>query len=93
MGLHHRAYEESLSGGYDPLKPRIMKGLTEALARADLHEVHQIQQHEISGANQSLFPYTPDLVMGYHGKKLGLSLLNDNNVMRDTGKADGRTAQ
>jgi hypothetical protein len=32
------------------------------------------------------------MVVGYHGQKVGLFLLNDNNVMRDTGRPDGRTA-
>ena len=30
--------------------------------------------------------------MGYHGQKVGLFLLNDTNVMRDTKTPDGKAA-
>jgi len=30
------------------------------------------------------YPYTPDVVMGYKGSKLGVFVLPEINVMRDT---------
>ena len=84
-------YEEGEAARYDPLKPRILGALAEALTKSDLSDLHQIQQNEMGRANESLYPYNPDLVMGYHGQKVGLFLLNDNNVMRDTRNPDGKT--
>ena len=40
-------YEEDSHANYDPLKPRIMGALSEALTRSDLHDVHQIQKNDI----------------------------------------------
>ena len=60
-------YIEDRQGNYDPLKPRIMGALANALTRSDLHEIHQVQQNDVERQNQAIYPYTPDMVLGYHG--------------------------
>lgn len=39
--------------------------------------------------NPEKYPYSPDVVMGYKGSKLGVFVLPDTGVMRDTHRADG----
>ena len=38
---------------------------------------------------KDLFPYSPDLLLGLDGQKVGIYVLNDDEVMRDTLKPDG----
>lgn len=39
--------------------------------------------------NKHMFPYQPDMIIGYKGFKIGLTLSNSINTMRDTFKPDG----
>lgn len=39
--------------------------------------------------NPEKYPYSPDVVMGHKGSKLGVFVLPDTAVMRDTNRADG----
>lgn len=41
--------------------------------------------------NPEKYPYKPDIVMGYKNLKLGVFVLPDAQVMRDTNKAEGAT--
>ena len=41
--------------------------------------------------NSSQYPYEPDFLVGYNGQKLGIFVLNDIDVMRDSVKPDGQT--
>jgi len=34
--------------------------------------------------NKGMFPYSPDVLMGYEGQKVGIFVLNSDRVMRDT---------
>ena len=38
---------------------------------------------------EEMFPYRPDVLMGYEGQKVGIFVLNDNRMMRDTYGPDG----
>ena len=85
-------YIESQSGLYDPLKPRVIGGLSESLVKADLRDLHVIQSNETQGIMyKEMYPYAPDLLMGYEGQKVGIFVLNDDSVMRDTLKPCGYT--
>ena len=46
----------------------------------------------MKGLSKGMFPYRPDLLMGYEGQKVGIFVLNDDKVMRDTHKPCGFTA-
>ena len=85
-------YEEFGAAQYDPLKPRVIGGLTESLVRADLKHLHVMQQNEQEGLNKGIFPYSPDVLMGYYGQKVGIFVLNNDRVMRDTDVPCGLTA-
>ena len=39
--------------------------------------------------NSSIYPYKPDIIMGYKGNKVGVFVLSEINTTRDTQKADG----
>ena len=57
-------------------------------------ELLHLKQHaetklDLSGGKFK-FAYEPDILMGYKGAKLGIFLLNESEVLRDTGLADGR---
>ena len=41
--------------------------------------------------HKEMYPYAPDLLMGYEGQKVGIFVLNDDSVMRDTLKPCGFT--
>ena len=41
--------------------------------------------------HKEMYPYAPDLLMGYEGQKVGIFVLNDDSVMRDTLKPCGYT--
>ena len=72
-------YIESQSGSYDPLKPRVIGGLSESLVKANLQDLHVIQSGETQGAmHKDMYPYAPDLLMGYEGQKVGIFVLNDD---------------
>lgn len=47
---------------------------------------------EMAGINKPVYPYRPDVVFGYQGRKIGLFVQNDDCVMRDTHQPDGFTA-
>ena len=36
-----------------------------------------------------MFPYKPDVLLGYEGQKVGIFVCNDDKVMRDTNGPDG----
>ena len=52
---------------YDPLKPRVLAGFTESLIKADLKHLHVMQKNETTGMYDGMFPYSPDVLMGYEG--------------------------
>ena len=39
--------------------------------------------------NPEKYPYKPDVLMGYKGSKVGIFVLPETSIMRDTHKADG----
>lgn len=41
---------------------------------------------------KELFPFAPDILLGVDGQKVGVFVLNDNEVMRDSLNADGFSA-
>ena len=84
-------YPETHSAQYDPIKPRVVGGLTESILRADLNDLYVMRENETGGLNEDLYLFTPDVVMGHEGQKVGLYLLNDDAVMRDTKKPCGFT--
>lgn len=84
-------YEEASSAKYDPLKPRVIGGLTESLIKADLNHLHIIQDNETQGMFREMYPYVPDVLMGYEGQKVGIFVLNNDQIMRDTLEVDGFT--
>ena len=77
-------YAESSAAKYDPLKPRVVGGLTESLIKADLRDLNIMQLNETGGMQEGMFPYAPDVLMGYEGQKVGIFVLNNDCVMRDT---------
>ncbi len=85
-------YAEHGAAQYDPIKPRVIGGLTESLIKADLQDLHIMQQNEQEGLNKVMFPHSPDVLMGYHGQKVGIFVLNNDTVMRDTDAPCGLTA-
>lgn len=84
-------YPESMAGKYDPLKPKVVGGLTESLIRADLMDLKTMQDNETDGLYKEMYPYKPDVLMGHKGKKVGLFVLNEDGVMRDTLEPNGDT--
>ena len=68
-----------------------MGALTRALTQSDLHDLKLINDGATKLSNSELYPYEPDFLVGYNGKKLGIFVLNDINVMRDSSKPDGET--
>ena len=85
------SYEESQAALYDPIKPRVMGALTRALTQSDLHDLKVVNDGATKLSNSELYPYEPDFLVGHNGKKLGIFVLNDINVMRDSSKPDGET--
>ena len=77
-------YKESEAAKYDPLKPKVMAGLTESLIKADLPDLHVMQKNETMKMQKHMFPHEPDVLMGYEGQKVGIFVLNNDCVMRDT---------
>ena len=84
-------YAESTAAQYDPIRPKVIGGLTESILRADLKELHVMKDNEGYGLNGDITPFVPDVVMGHHGKKVGLYVLNDDRIMRDTKRPCGFT--
>ena len=82
-------YIESHAAQYDPLKPRVMQGLTESFLRANLKQIHDQQEGDTTGIYKQIFPHKPDLFMGYRGKKVGFFLLSEADAMRDDGSPHG----
>ena len=82
-------YPEAEAAKYDPLKPRVIGGVTESLVKANLKDLHVMQNNETEGLYKGMFPYAPDVLMGYQGKKVGLFVLNQDEVMRDSQKPTG----
>ena len=58
-------YVETHAAKYDPLKPRVMQGLTESFTRANLKTLHEQQVGDTDGIYKELFPAKPDLLMGH----------------------------
>jgi len=92
--LEHRdviavRYPETEAAKYDPLKPRVVGGVTESLVKANLKDLHVMQTNETEGIYKDMFPYAPDVLMGYQGKKVGLFVLNEDEVMRDSQNPTG----
>ncbi len=77
-------YPESTAAEYDPIKPRVVGGITESILRADLKDLYVMKDGEGQGLNDEIYTFEPDVVMGYEGKKVGLYVLNDDALMRDT---------
>ena len=77
-------YEEGSAAQYDPIKPRVVGALSSALTKSDLQDLKLNQESETSLGNGWRYPYEPDLVVGYNGQKLGIFVLNDIDVMRDS---------
>jgi len=65
------------------------------LASTNIDMVHSRQEiDKLSAMNgDEAYPYKPDLLIGWHGKKAGLFVVNDRQVMRDSGQVDGLTAK
>lgn len=85
-------YDESNAAKYDPLKPKVMAGLTESIIKADLQHLHVMQTGETEGGmSRDMFPFAPDILMGYEGQKVGVFVLNDDCAMRDTDEPCGFT--
>ena len=78
------AYPESKAASYDPVKPRVMGGFTESLVKANLDDLYLMQANETQGMYKEMYPYAPDVLMGYKGQKVGVFVLNDDAVMRDS---------
>ena len=85
------SYEESSAAQYDPIKPRVIGALSKALTKSDLQDLKLIQESETTLGNSWRYPYEPDLVIGYNGQKLGIFVLNDIDVMRDSQSPDGES--
>jgi len=43
--------------------------------------------------NDAGYPYSPDLLIGYQGKKAGVFVVSERQAMQDTGEVDGVTAK
>ena len=71
------------------MRPKVIGGLTDSLIKADVKDVHNMQENETGGMYEEMFPYRPDVLMGYEGQKVGIFVLNDNRMMRDTYGPDG----
>lgn len=82
-------YAEYRAGSYDPLKPRVIGGLSESLVKANLQDLKVLQENQADGMYKEMFPYEPDLLLGLEGQKVGVFVLNDDEVMRDSLNADG----
>lgn len=54
-----------MAAEYDPLKPRVVGGVTESLIKANLKDLHVMQTNETEGLYKDMFPYAPDVLMGY----------------------------
>lgn len=87
--LDSQMYLETHSALYDPLKPRVMQGLTESFVRANLKSLHDAQTGDTEGIYKEIFPHKPDLLMGYRGQKVGFFLLSEADSMRDDGSPHG----
>lgn len=85
------AYNESRAASYDPIRPKVLAGLTESLVKANLQDLHSMQHGETKKMQRNMFPYSPDVLMGFEGRKLGIFVLNDDSVMRDTDEPCGFT--
>ena len=70
---------------YDPLKPRVLGGLSHALTNARQNEyAYQMHQEMNLSDADAMHPYRSDLVIGFEGRKMALFLLNSRTGMRDT---------
>jgi hypothetical protein len=97
LALEHRymvdsSYIENGSAKYDPIKPRVMGAFTESLVKANLQDLHVLQENETRGMHKEMFPYSPDILLSHSGQKVGVFVLNDDAVMRDTQEPCGFTA-
>lgn len=84
---------------YDPFKQRVVQALTKGLTSASIE--HQVIQEKELFENQVLeadilnvgkYPYKPDIIMGYQGQKVGVFVLPETSVTRDSQQADGAQA-
>ena len=50
-----------------------------------------MQTNETTRMHKNMFPFAPDLLLGYEGQKVGIFVLNNDSVMRDTNEPCGFT--
>lgn len=75
---------------YDPFKDKIVIGLKQSLEESGL-EISSVLDQEATFLKKQQFPFKPDLVVGYHGKKVALFLTNDTyNQQKVTSLANFR---
>ena len=91
MEATEHVYDESNAAKFDPLKPKVLAGLTESLVKANLRDLHIMQTNETTKMYKEMFPFAPDVLMGYEGQKVGIFVLNNDCVMRDTNEPCGFT--
>lgn len=91
----HKTRFPELASHYDPLKERILDGFSQGLTHASIEHTNMMSKQLESdrdqdfNLNKHLYPYQPDMVIGYKGFKIGLTLSNSVSTMRDSYKPDG----
>jgi len=66
--------------------------MAKGLASSNIESVFLRQQMDKAQVYNQAYPYNPDLLIGWHGRKAGLFIVPDRQVMHDTGDVDGITA-
>lgn len=85
-------YQEANEFSIDPFKPLLLEKLSESLAdcKAEM-KVHSGRTFFEKFGSGLPFPISPDLVIGYYGKKIGLFLLNEKGCTHDSYQPNGET--
>jgi len=91
---HQLRYEEN-GAQFDPFKKRVVEGVTRGLSMASIDhqsslEGNMFEQHRSDlSFNEDLYPYKPDVIFGYQGNKVLLSVIPSTHTMKDTKQPDG----
>ena len=81
---------------FDPIKKRVMSALAQGLGQASIshkfimeEELMNQQLADQLAMNPDKYPYKPDMMLGYKGKKVAMFVLQENDATRDTYEPNG----
>jgi len=79
-------YEEAHSGIYDPLKNRVVQGLSNGMTDSELKLMNSHEQWEQFATDLRV---KPDIMTGHKGEHIAVYVMPSREVMQDTLDADG----